>query len=550
MPEITEVIRPGWRGWWPNQSPLGAVPDTLLSGSNCVPTGPGKLQSFAGYGAGTATAGATMFPVKDTIGSIGTGSINYDRGDTYWWIGTGTATVGSSSLGAATSSLQLKIGLAGTAYTAGLARPVLAANALATNGAGNMTGTYSVKIAYKRSATGAVSNASEKSNTVSASSNKLQLTVPAPGAGTGVDRVQVFAAPRGFSETGPWLFLSEHTISEGVPTVITALGPFGNGQWADGDRSSYLAPLENFAPPTGTHVLTLGSVKCVLGCYGGAGIAFSFPAKPESFSPDRVSFLPGPVVGVAVRPSDGFAYVWGTNYVAAVILVPGGYVLPRLMWSAQGLADSNSACLVESELWAYTNEPVRTRTDGDPDTSFAIQVRDYMRSNWTGEVVVGYSEEWNAVVYFHGSEAIAYYRGLDAWSTPLTGLSGSVRAAAAAGNRLFVADAGGTVKRFGGGSGTTGTALTVFSQPNVGRNFTLNAVETAATGGVTFEVFTNMDTATSQGSKTISGVGNQHSAYLYLNVINCRSVALKYTVPAGGAVYQSTGTGVPDGARI
>ena len=40
-----------------------------------------------------------------------------------------------------------------------------------------------------------------------------------------------------------------------------------------------------------------------------------------------------------------------------------------------------------------------------------------MCSNWTGEVVVGYSEEWNAVVYFHGSEAIAYYRGLDAWST-------------------------------------------------------------------------------------------------------------------------------------
>ena len=286
MPEITEVIRPGWRGWWPNQSPLGAVPDTLLSGSNCVPTGPGKLQSFAGYGAGTATAGATMFPVKDTIGSIGTGSINYDRGDTYWWIGTGTATVGSSSLGAATSSLQLKIGLAGTAYTAGLARPVLAANALATNGAGNMTGTYSVKIAYKRSATGAVSNASEKSK------HGFGLVEQVAVDGTS-SRRRYWRRP-GSGVRSPSRILRDWAVAvpvraydlEGAPTVITALGPFGNGQWADGDRSSYFAPLENYAPPTGTTSSRLG-VKCVLGCYGGAWNRLFVPAKPESFAGSR-----------------------------------------------------------------------------------------------------------------------------------------------------------------------------------------------------------------------------------------------------------------------
>lgn len=557
MPEFTEIVRPGWRGWFPNQSPLGAMPDTLLTGSNCVPTGPGKLTSFQGMGASSIIAGATMFPVKDTIGSIGTGAIVYDRGDTYWWNGSGTATVGTASLGAATISLQLRIGTGAPTYTAGLTRPTLAANALATDGAGNMTGLWSVKVAYKRSATGAVSNASEKSNTVSCSSNKLKLTVAAPGAGSGVDRCLIFASPRGFPESGPWLFLCEETItSETVPTVLpsTVFGPFDNGQWADGDRSSYLAPLENFAPPTGTHCLALGSIMCVLGCYGGAGIAFSFPAKPESFSPDRVTFLPGPVIGLAVRPSDGLAYVWGNNYVAALVVVPGGYVIPRLMWSSTGLGYSNSACLVESELWAYTNEPVRTRTDGDPDTTFGLPVRDYMRANWTGEVAVGYSEEWNAVVYAHGTEMIAYYRALDAWSTPLTGLVSvggvGVRAMANAGNILYVADGNGTVKTWGRGGGTTGTGVTSFMQPNPGRNVTINAVEATASGGVTFALRTNLDTATNQGSQVIAGTGDQHSSYMYPNVINTRSYALAYTIPPGAAVYQTTVTGVPEGARI
>lgn len=551
MAEFTEIVRPGWRGWFPNQSPLGAMPDTLLTGSNCVPTGPGKLTSFHGVGASSFIAGATMFPVKDTIGSIGTGAIVYDRGDTYWWIGSGTATAGTATLGAATPSLQLRIGTGAPTYTAGLSRPTLTATALATDGAGNMTGLFSVKVAYKRSATGAVSNASEKSNTVSCSGNKLKLTVPAPGSGSGVDRCLIFAAPRGFPETGPWLFLSEETItSETIPTVITTLGPYDNGQWADGDRSSYLAPLENFAPPTGTHCLALGSIMCVLGCYGGAGVAFSFPAKPESFSPDRVTFLPGPVIGLAVRPSDGLAYVWGNNYVAALVVVPGGWVIPRLMWSSTGLGYSNSACLVESELWAYTNEPVRTRTDGDPDTTFGLPVRDYMRANWTGEVAVGYSEEFNAVVYAHGNEMIAYYRALDAWSTPLTGLAGGIRGMANASNVLYVADGGSTVKAFGHGSGTTGTGVTCFMQPNPGRNVTLNAVETVASGGVTFGLRANLDTTTNEGSQVIAGVGDQHSAYMYPNVINVRSFAMAYTIPANCAVYQTTVTGVPEGARI
>src|SRR6185369_1381996 len=179
MPTFRIPIRPGWRGYWPNQNILGAVPETLLAGSNVIPVGPGVLRGFPGYAAGSGIAGATMMNVKDSPGSIGTGSITYinrSNSDIYLWAGTGTATVGSTVLGAATSSLQFKIGLGGSIITAGISQPSPPPS-LAVNGVGNMTGTYSIKVAWKREATGAVSNASQASASVAASSNKLQATV-------------------------------------------------------------------------------------------------------------------------------------------------------------------------------------------------------------------------------------------------------------------------------------------------------------------------------------------------------------------------------------
>ncbi len=520
-------FRPGSRGFWPNQSPQGPVPDTIIAGTNCVPHGPGKLVAFNGYSS-----------------AAGTGV--YYRNASYWWIGSGTVVVGSTNIGSASSSLQYRIGLAGTTYTAGVVTP--GTPVLATNGAGNMSGTYSVKIAWKRSWSGAVGNASVASAAVSASSNKLQLTLPAvPSGATAVDRVIVYSSARGFAATGPWLFLSEHPVT---PNPITALGPNGNGQWADGDRAAELAPIDNDTPPTGTHCCGLGNLMVVLGCYGGSGVAWSNPASPEAFNPNNVAFLPADVIGLLPRASDGFAYVWGSNYLAAIVLVPGGLVIPRTMWGNTGMSGADNACLVESELWGYTDEPVRTTQDSAPDTSFGLPVRDYMRANWTtpANVVVGYSPRDNAVVYSYGTESLAYFRSMDAWSTPLTG--GSIQAAVTVGQQLRVA-VGTSLFSFGTAGGTSATAITPFYEPMGGYTNTISNVRTAlrGSGTTTIDVLTNLDQTTSKASQSVTGASNDYySTWLRTNILNATSVALKYSFT--GAIYESVMDGKTRRAHI
>lgn len=539
--EWTVMLQPGARGFWPNQSPRGPVPDTIIAGSNCIPVGPGKVSSYEGYGAASALLGAaTMMPVAATSGGLTSGNIVYSRGDTYWRCGSGTAVVGSTTLGATTSALQFRIGLGGADITAGIATP--GAPVLATNGAGSMTGTYSVRVAWKRSTTGAVGNASTPSAVVSASSNKLQLTLPAVPAG--IDTVIVYASARGFGATGPWLFLSEHPVT---PNPIVALGPNGNGQWADGERAAEFAPFDNDPPPSGTHCCALGNLMVVLGCYGGAGIAWSKPAELEAFPPDNVAFLPGPVIGVLPRPSDGFAYAFGANYLAALVLIPGPIVLPRLMWAYTGFLNADNACLVESELWGYTDEPVRTTQETAPDTSFGLAVRRYMRANWSpANVVVGYSPRDNAVVYFHQGEALAYYRSLDAWSTSIPG--STARAAVTVSQQLYMAPSSGNLVGYGAGSGTTATALTPFYEPAGGFTNTISNIRTGLSGAATIAVMTNLDQTTVQATQTSSGSGDNYTSWLRTNLKNSTSVALRYTFT--GSVYESQVDGKTRKAHI
>ena len=541
---MTERMRFGAsRGWFPNQNPEGAIADTLLSGSNVIPTGTGRLAAFPGYGSSSGTAGDTMMPVKDTSGAIGSGTIIYSRGDTYWWIGSGSAIVNTTLLGAASSSLQFKIGLAGTTITAGIPTPTQPV--LALDGVGSMTGTFSAKIAYKRSATGAIGNASVASASVSTSGNALKLTggtIP-----TGIDRVRVYVPARGFSTTGPWLFLSEHPVTAGSALNITAtppngLGPNGNGQWADGDRGSELAPINNFSPAelgaTGTHFLVLGSVGVII--QGTGGYFWSFPTKLETYSPERFATLPGPVQGVTARAADGFAFVWGTNYLAALILTPDGDVIPRLIWGHVGFPNPDAATLVESELYAWQGEPVRTTQSGDPDTTFALPVREYMRANWNASTtVVGYSPEWNAVVYFNGSEAVAYFRAMDAWSTPLTGLA-SARAAVTVGVELRCAGSGGTLSRFGSGSGTSWSGVSVFDA-GAAKGFPMEVREiyTTCNGPVTVDVLTDLDQSTSIFNMAITGLGDHYSGWGHLFTPNVHSVAIKWSGSGAQVVYDT-----------
>jgi len=534
MPDVQDVFAAGARGFWPNQSILGEVPDTLIGGSNVVPRGPGYCAAFGGYGSAPGvTACDTMMPVAATVGGLATGSVIYARGNTYWWVGSGTVFVGNDNLGGASTDLQFRISTTGTTYVAGIPMPISAPVATAS-GTGTMTGTYSFKIAWKRSQTGAIGNASLPSLSLSTSNNKIGLT--GPTVPTGINRVRVYVTARGFSTTGPWLFLSEHNVTAGVALSlpVTVLGPYNNGEWTDGDRAAELAPIENFTPQSlgavGSHCLTLGSVMVIIGSDG--SYYYSFPSKPETYSPLKYANLPGPVMGVQPRGADGWAYVWGINYLAALILTPDGDVIPRVLWANIGLPNPDAGCLVESELFAWSGEPVRTTQAGDPDTSFAHPVREYMRSSgWGANVVVGYSPEWNAVVYFNGSTALAYYRSADAWSTPLTGLTG-VRAAATFGRSLIVAPGTGTAMfAFGNGSGTTATAITSFrTYGSLMHRKTIRTLRVLAAGSYTVDLFINGDTSTVKATWTVTqGAGWAHSPPLKTNIHNAISYGLQFT---------------------
>lgn len=535
MPEVQDMYSVGSRGFWPNQSIFGDVPDTLIGGSNVVPRGPGFCAAFGGYGANAGgRACETMMPVKDTLGGLTAGSVIYSRGDTYWFVGSGEVFVGTQSLGNATSNLTFRIGISGGNIIAGVPMPISApAGAHSETPPGSMTGTFSFKIAWKRSSTGEIGNASLPSATVVASGSKLSLT--GPTVPTGIDRVRVYVCARGFSTTGPWLFLSEHTVAAGSPLSLptTVLGPYNNGEWSDGDRANELAPINNFTPQAlgavGTHVLALGSVMVIIGDKG--GYYYSFPTKPETYSPLKFAALPGPVVGIQPRAADGWAYVWGSNYLAALIITPDGDVIPRILWANIGLGNPDAGCLVESELFAFDGEPIRTTQAGDPDTGFGLPVRDYMRANlWGDDVVVGYSPEWNAVVYFNGSVALAYYRSADAWSTPLTGLTG-VRAAVTVGRELRVAASGTSMSSYGNGSGTSAVAITPFRYfESLMHRKTTRTFRVAAAGNYTVDLFTNGDLGTVKATWTVSqGATTQHSPPLRSNVHNAISYALKFS---------------------
>jgi hypothetical protein len=553
MPDFTDSWLPGSRGFWPNQSPLGAVPDTLIDGSNVVPVGPGYLTTFGGLLATPGIAAATMMPVKDTFGGLGSGSVIYHRGDTYWYIGSGSVSVGASALSpsaTATSNLQFRKTIGGSNILAGVPTPTTAQiPVLATNGAGTMTGTHSVKIAWKRSSTGAVGNSSEASASVSTSNNKLQITIASIPAN--IDLVRVYACRRGFSTTGPWYFLSEHTVTPGGgSTTITALGPNDSGQWADGDLAAELAPIENYSPVelsiVGTHVLALGSVMVIIDQSG--GYYYSFPTYPETFSPERFASLPGPVIGIQARAADGFAYVWGANYLAALIATPNGHIIPRIMWATVGFPNADAACLIESELWGWSGEPIRTTQSGDPDTSFALPVRDYLRQRWAATMnntVCGYSPEFNAMVYCNGSEAIAYYRALDAWSTILT-VSGGVVAAVTDGRMLLLSPgSGSSLGRFGAGGGVAGTALSAFRHAGAPQyRKTIHCMRHICEGAVRIDVMTNLDRTTVKGTQTLTGAVDAHGKTKHLNIQNAQSYAMKYSLGAGESAYSSTVDGV------
>lgn len=531
------------RGYCPNQTPIEAIANSIYRGSNVLFRGARLAESFKGMGsgAGANTGQATMMNVANLPAGLATGDVVLLRTPT-WFIGSGTVRIGGVSIGTANSTLQLNLGgtSAGTVYSAGLSAPAAPTIAAAGLTGKKNQGSYSVRVTLVRSTTRAESNASPVSNVVSVRRDAITVTAPTPS--NGADRWAIYASRRGFGSTGPWYFLGEYS-SFTTQTV----------EWYDGDLTDTLSPID-FDPASsypGTHCFALGNVMVIAG-YEVAGLVPSIPGHYEAFPPDSVSFLNPhePIVGVRGRATDGWQYIACANSLHAAILTPSGEfpIVPRAIWTDVGFQNPDAFCLVESELWGFSGArgAVRTRQQGEPDTTFAYDVQSDFSSFDPAATVVGYDPANDLVVYASGTTALAFNRATSQWSTPLD-LPASVDAAVTIAGNLKLS-IGGQLYTFNSGSGTTWSLTPAFKNAGApGFNKTITRVLLSTNCDATAYMLANLDGTNGASMSVASPTGTYggHGAWNKLNFKNAKTYSVRATgTGAGDSIYEIIVDGV------
>lgn len=435
-----------------------------------------------------------------------------------------------------------------------------------------MAGTYSAVYWFVRSATGGRSRRSTPSAVIVNSGFKMRLTIDAAdltyAASVGADRIGIGVTSAGFGATGPHYELTEIAISS-LTTVDTVANSV-ELEWADGSLvGKDLAPILDYPPPAAVFAAGLEDVVAVIGCYGdlvsgvsatspGTAIAVSLPVFIESFPPDSLLFLPAPPKGVLSRAADGYCYVAGDSYVAALLYTGGRNPLSlRVIWPTTGIASANSWFLGEGgRLYAASGKRGLVRIDekGEPDTSFAIDVSDDT-ATWTmNNVVGGYDADNNRDVFAHNQTLLCFNPQRERWDTPID-ISGKVTGNVCAmvsvsGGLLLATNDNSTIRlyTFNSGTGMTwevygGVHLSADIQAAIFRAEIAGRFDT--TNNVTFKVFTNGDTSPAL-NKTIapSRTGKVHLGIQRPNVRRVQSHQIYLSQLAG------TGDAGPDRVLI
>lgn len=245
---------------------LAGVDYAALGSANVLWTGSGRPEVFKGLTLFAGTAGSSMFQASNGYASLGLKSVSAGLGSVFsfiarslFFIGIGRVLFNGTALtGSPDASTTLKFRLFdtgaynGTTYTAGLTAP--AAPTVAQGPVGTkLGGTYSVRLTAVRSTTGAESNASQSSPSVSISSAKIAVSFPT-AVGNGQDKWGLYVSLANFGTKGPHYllppsltgespigFVKESTVvaataaitvtTNATPTVITIVGHgFQTGQ--------------------------------------------------------------------------------------------------------------------------------------------------------------------------------------------------------------------------------------------------------------------------------------------------------------------------------
>jgi len=254
----------------------------------------------------------------------------------------------------------------------------------------------------------------------------------------------------------------------------------------------------------------------------GTAVAVSLPVFIESFPPDNLLFLPAPPKGVLGRAADGFVFIGGEGYVAALLYTGGKNPLSlRVLWPTTGIASANGWFLGEGgRLYAATGKRglVRIGEDGQPETEWAKDITDDTASWTMANVVGGFDADHNRDVFGHGQMLYCFNPQTNQWDTPIDlnpKIIGNLCAMVPVSGGLLLATTDGSTIRlytFNSGTGMTYTAIGQIHLSEAEQDILLNmqiGIRSDTTNSVTTRIFVNGETSTSSDSRILTPVANK-----------------------------------------
>lgn len=522
-----------------NSALVNSARGACLQGSkNLSFTGSGKSQAFRGPALIPGVDGSRLFFNAIDQGYAGLGdATNAGIGNVIGLIARALGFIGSGPLfingidqGVSASTLLQLLLYANGSYSDALSGPFVAgiepptAPTLATtpNASTIMAGTYSAVIHFVRSATGGRSRRSSPSAVIVNSGFKMRVTVQAAdltyAASVGADRIGIDVTAAGFGATGPHFEFIEIAISS--LTTVDGVADSVELEWSDGSLVGQdLAPILDFPPPAAPFAAAIEDVVAVIGCYGdiadgvtatspGTAIAVSLPVFIESFPPDSLLFLPAPPKGVLSRAADGFVFIGGEGYVAALLYTGGKNPLSlRVIWPTTGIASPNGWFLGEGgRLYAASGKRglVRINEAGEPDTSFAEDVVDITASWDMANVVGGYDADHNRDAFGHGQHLLCFNPQREKWDTLYdisTKITGNLCSCVPVNGGLLLAANDGITIRLYTFNSSTGMTWEVYSGHQLSAHIQSLIFQAEVAGrfdtlnNVTFKIFTNGEAA-------------------------------------------------------
>ena len=524
-------------------------PGAITSGSrNLMFTGSGKAQGYRGPLLINGVNGSRLMFNAIDGGYVGLGTATVAGiGNVIGLIGRAIGYIGSGELFingvtrsvSASTTLQMLLYRSGSysgastgPYAFGMEPPTAPTLANTPTASTIMSGTYSSVHWFVRSATGGRSRRSTPSAVVVNSGFKMRHTVAGAdltyAASVGADRIGIGVTAAGFGATGP--HYEEREIAISSLGVVDGVANSVELEWADPSLvGKDLAPILDYPPPAAPFAATLEDVVAVIGCYGdvvsgvsttnpGTAIAVSLPVFIESFPPDSLLFLPAPPKGVLSRAADGFVFIGGEGYVAALLYTGGKNPLSlRVIWPTTGIQNASNWFLGEGgRLYAATAPRglVRINEAGEPDTEFAMDVTDDT-ATWTmANVIGGFDANHQKAVFGHNQTLLCYNPQRGKWDAPFdlsTKITGNLCACVpVSGGLLLAANDGTTIRLYTFNTGT-GTVWEAWGQIHLSQDVQSSllmadvALRQDTLSNVTLKIYINGDVSSPIFTSTTAG---------------------------------------------